>query len=177
MGKAYAAGSKAFEEDEAAKQEIKDINFLVYASAQRLHSLQEEKGVKPSSTDYMKFVEGKKDELDKVFELWKETRKWSLDYFELIYKRVYTHFDRYYFESECLAGVDIAKEATKKGILEENEGAIIFNGKKYGLDTRVFVNSLGLPTYEAKELSLAEKEFKEFGNLFKIGRASCRERV
>ena len=165
LGKAYAAGSKAFEENEEAKKSIKDINYLVYASAQRF---QVEKGVKPNSTDYMKFVEGRTDEVDKVFELWKETRQWSLDYFETIYKRVYTHYDRYYFESECLAGVDLAKEAIKKGILEENEGAIIFNGKKYGLDTRVFVNSLGLPTYEGKELALAKVQFIEHGRLDKL---------
>ncbi len=165
LGKAYAAGSKVFEEDEAIKQKIKDINFLVYASAQRF---QEEKGIPASSTNYLQFVEGRADEVDEVFNLWKETRQWSLDYFETIYARVGTHFDRYFFESECLGGVDKAKEAVKKGILEESEGATIFKGEKYGLDTRVFVNSLGLPTYEAKELALAEKEFSEFGNLEKI---------
>ncbi|MDO8460861.1 MAG: arginine--tRNA ligase, partial [bacterium] len=165
LGKTYAAGSKAFEEDETAKKSIKDINYLVYASAQRF---QADMGVKPSSTDYMKFVEGRKDEVDKVYKLWKETRQWSLDYFETIYKRVYTHYDRYYFESECLAGAGLAKEAVKKGILEENEGAIIFNGKKYGLDTRVFVNSLGLPTYEGKELALAKVQFTEHGRLDKL---------
>src|SRR3989344_178943 len=153
LGKAYAAGSKAFEEDEEAQKAIKDINFLVYASAQRFAA---EKGAEPSSTDYLKFVTGRKGEIDEVFNLWKETRQWSLDYFETIYKRVYTHYDRYYFESECLAGVDIAREVVKEGILEESEGAVIFKGEKYGLDTRVFVNSLGLPTYEAKELGLAE---------------------
>lgn len=165
LGKAYTAGSRAFEEDEDAKKIIKDINFLVYASAQRF---QTEKGIQPSSTDYMKFVEGKDEKVGEVFELWKETRQWSLDYFETIYKRVYSQFERYYFESECLAGVDIAKEALKKGILEENEGAVIFNGKKYGVDTRVFINSLGLPTYEGKELALAEKEFSEFGDLDRL---------
>ncbi|MBI2599984.1 arginine--tRNA ligase [Candidatus Daviesbacteria bacterium] len=165
LGKAYAAGSKAFEEDKQAQKVIKDINFLVYAAAQRY---QQEKGIEPSSTDYLKFVEDRKDEVDQVFELWKETRQWSLDYFETIYKRVYSHFDRYYFESECLSGVDRAKEAVKRGILEENEGAVIFNGGKYGLDTRVFINSLGLPTYEAKELTLAAKEISEFGQLAKI---------
>ncbi|MEK7617417.1 MAG: arginine--tRNA ligase [Patescibacteria group bacterium] len=165
LGRAYAAGSKEFEENEPAKQLIKDINFLVYASAQRF---QQERGIKSSSTDYMKFVTGRTEEVDNVFELWKETRQWSLDYFEAIYKRVYTHYDRYYFESECLAGVDVAREAVEKGILEENDGAVIFKGEKYGLDTRVFINSLGLPTYEAKELALAPKQFSEFGELSKI---------
>ncbi len=165
LGKAYAAGSKAFEEDAQAQKTIKDINFLVYASAQKF---QQERGVSPSSTDYMKFVSGRTDEIDEVFKLWKETRQWSLDYFETIYKRVYTHFDRYYFESECLAGVDIAKDAVGKGILKMSEGAIIFDGTPFGLHTRVFVNSLGLPTYEGKELALAKYQFSEHGRLDKL---------
>ena len=38
----------------------------------------------------------------------------------------------------------------------------MFPGEKYGLHTRVFVNSMGLPTYEAKELGLAKKKFDRF---------------
>lgn len=165
LGKAYTAGNSAFEENEDAKSIIKDLNYLVYASAQKF---QADKGVDPSSTDYLQFVHGRSEEVGKVFELWRQTRQWSLDYFETIYKRAYSHFDRYYFESECLRGVDLAKEAVKRGVLEDSEGAIIFNGKKYELDNRVFVNSLGLPTYEAKELALAEKELSEFGQLDKV---------
>ncbi len=165
LGKAYAAGSEAYEEDEKAKAVIIDLNAKVYASAQGFHR---ENGVDTGSFDYLSLVSGSKKDIDAVFELWKETRQWSLDYFETIYKRLGSHFDRYYFESECLAGVDRAREAVKKGILAQSEGAIIFDGKPYGLDTRVFVNSLGLPTYEAKELLLAEKEFVEFGKLDRV---------
>jgi len=162
ISKAYSQGTVAYEEDEKAKERIKDINYLIYAAAQKF---QEEHGIAPSSTDYLKFVTGLKGKLDKINELWKETRQWSLDAFEEIYKRVFTKFERYYFEGECLNGVDISKDAVKIGVLQKDAGAIIFNGKPFGLDTRVFVNSLGLPTYEAKELALAEKEFSEYGNL------------
>jgi arginyl-tRNA synthetase len=165
LGQAYASGAKAYEEEEKAQEEIRDINYLIYASAQRF---QQENGVNPGSTDYMHFVKGRNVDVDKIYNLWKTTRQWSLDYFETIYKRVYTHYDRYFFESECLGGVDLAKEALGKGILKEDDGAIIFDGKPYGLDTRVFVNSLGLPTYEGKELALAAKEFSEFGNINKL---------
>jgi arginyl-tRNA synthetase len=139
LGDAYAEGNKAYETDEKAKQEIIKINQRIY------------------------------DKSDKeINSLWIETRQWSLDYFKEIYQRVYTHYDRLFFESELPeGGVEIAKEALNKGILEKSEGAIVFNGKKHGLDTRVFINSLGLPTYEGKELALAEKEFSEFGNLDK----------
>lgn len=160
LGKAYAAGSKAFEEDEKAQGVIKDLNALIYASAQRYAR---EVGRNPGTTDYLALVKNHVHPLEKVYELWKETRQWSLDYFETIYKRVGSHYDRLYFESECLAGVDLAKDAVAKGVLKESDGAIVFDGKKHGIDTRVFVNSLGLPTYEGKELALSRMETTEFG--------------
>lgn len=165
LGKAYAAGSKAFEEDEQAKGIIKDLNALIYASAQ---TYAHEVGRNPGTTDYLKLVVNHVHPLDRVYALWKETRQWSLDYFETVYARVYTTYDRKYFESECLSGVDTAKDAVKKNILEQSDGAIIFRGETYGLDTRVFVNSLGLPTYEAKELALAPMEATEFGKVDRI---------
>ncbi len=138
IGKAYTEGTKAYEEDENAKKEIIEINRMIY----------------------------EKD--PKIMTLWNETRQWSLDYFNEVYKRVYSHFDRFYFESELPErGIEIVHVALKKRILEKSKGAIVFNGKKFGLDTRVFINSLGFPTYEGKEVALAEKEFSEFGELDK----------
>ncbi len=139
IGKMYSAGTKAYEDDPKAKEEILRINKMIY------------------------------DRDPEIMDLWTETRKWSLDYFDLNYKRFYSYFDRLYFESEIhKRGLEISKEILKKGILEESQGAVVFNGKKYGLDTRVFINSLGYPTYEGKELALAEKEFSDFGELDKI---------
>lgn len=138
IGKMYTEGTKAYEENERVKKEIIEINGKIY----------------------------NKD--PETMALWKETREWSLEYFNEVYKRVYTHFDRCFFESELPEqGLKIADQGLKKGILEKSEGAIVFNGKKYGLDTRVFINSLGYPTYEGKELALAGKEFSEFGELDK----------
>lgn len=139
IGKMYSKGSKLYETDQAAKAEIIKINKMIY-------------------------------DLDKqILPLWEETRRWSLEYYDSIYKRVYSHFDRLYFESEITRrGLEISNEIYKKGILEKSQGAIVFNGKKYGLDTRVFINSLGFPTYEGKELGLAEKEISDFGELDKI---------
>jgi len=134
IGKMYSAGTRAYEEDEKAKEKIIEINKMLY----------------------------KKDQ--SIMDLWQETRQWSLDYFDAVYKRVDSHFDHFYFEGDLPErGIEIAEYALKKGILEKSQGAIVFNGKKYCLDTRVFINSLGFPTYEGKELALAEKEFSDFG--------------
>ncbi len=132
LGSAYSQGSKAFEEDETAKKEILDINNKIYSRD-------------PS-----------------VWEIYQTTRQWSLDYFELIYKRLGSHFDRYYFESEVYeSGKKYVLDGLKKGIFEKSNGAIIFPGKKLGLHDRVFITGEGNPTYEAKEMGLGTLEFSE----------------
>jgi arginyl-tRNA synthetase len=138
IGKMYTEGTKAYEDNPKAKEEIIEINKQIY------------------------------NQDEKILSLWQITRKWSLDYFAEIYQKLDTTFDRLYFESEMAKrAIDICQDALKKGILEKSQGAIVFNGKKYGLDTRVFINSLGYPTYEGKELALAEKEFSDFGEIDK----------
>jgi len=134
IGKAYSEGQTAYEADEKAKAEIIEVNKKIYTKDAQ------------------------------IVDLWQITREWSLAYFEEMYTRLYSHFDRCYFESEVYEqGLKIAQELLAKGILEKSEGAVVFNGEKYGLDTRVFINSLGFPTYEGKELGLAAKEFSDFG--------------
>ncbi|MBI2515068.1 arginine--tRNA ligase [Candidatus Wolfebacteria bacterium] len=133
MGVGYALGDKGFTENEAIKLEIVDLNKKIFA-------------------------------LDKdIKEIYQKGRKWSLDYFEKIYKRLGTKFDFYYFEREAgEVGFKIVKDGLKRGLFEESDGAIIFPGEKYGLHRRVFINSQGLPTYEAKELGLAPTKYKDF---------------
>lgn len=134
IGKAYAAGNAAFESNPDSKQQVIEINKAIYA----------------------------KDPA--IMPLYTETRQWSLDYFEEIYQRVHTTFDSYYFESQMSdRGVELCRQAVEQGILIEDDGAVIIPGEKYGVDRRVFINSLGLPTYEGKEMALAEREFSEHG--------------
>jgi len=100
---------------------------------------------------------------NEVNKLYDWGRKASLRYFEQIYKRLGTKFDFYYFESEVgKAGIKLVQENLKKGVFEKSEGAVIFPGEKFGLHNRVFINSQGLPTYEAKELGLAPTKYKDF---------------
>lgn len=77
----------------------------------------------------------------------------SLKYFDSIYDRLRMKFNYFFFESESgQMGKQIISEHPE--IFEKSEGAIVFHGEKYGLHTRVFINSHGLPTYEAKDLGL-----------------------
>ena len=90
-----------------------------------------------------------------VNKLYDEGRAQSLEHFEEIYKVLGTKFVFYFFESETgPKGIEIVRKHPE--VFEESEGAVVFKGEQYGLHTRVFINSKGLPTYEAKELGLAE---------------------
>lgn len=165
LGKSYAHGSALYESHEIAKKEIQTLNFLVYVAAQKT---MEKQGWKPQ-IDYKKYITIDQIALTEVQDLYSKGRTWSLEYFETIYARLGTKFDLYYFESTIGEyGVQIVHEYVKKGVFIESKGAIVFPGEKYGLHTRVFLNSMGLPTYEAKELGLAPQKFKDFAYDFSL---------
>lgn len=133
MGQAYALGASAYEEDSESANEMKAINKKVY----------------------------EKD--GDIYSLYQKGKQWSLEYFEIIYKKLGTKFDYYYFESEAgVAGRDLVLKYLEKGVFEKSQSAVVFPGEKHGLHTRVFINSAGLPTYEAKELGLAPRKYKDF---------------
>ncbi len=160
LGQAYAKGATAYEEDEQAAQDIKDINYLVYVSAQEI--LVKLQNWQPQ-VDYKQFITDSKWNLEEVKALYVSGRRWSLDYFETIYKKLGTKFDFYFYESVVAEfGAKIVKEYLQKGVFQESNGAIVFKGEDFGLHTRVFINSLGLPTYEAKELGLAPTKYEQF---------------
>ena len=63
-----------------------------------------------------------------------------------------TTFDSEITESSASA-IGIAVVQKNIGdIFEMSDGAVVYKGEKVGLHTRVFLNSKGLPTYEAKDL-------------------------
>ncbi len=174
MGQGYALGSTLYEESERAKSDVIHLNKLIYIVAQKMW--EKEKGLK-AQVDYQKGESLNQKELDMLYELYTKGRKWSLEYFDSLYSRLGMHFNGYYPESIAgERGYSLVKNHIKDGVFEESDGAIIFKGGNYallstpkgadnsrqGLHTRVFINSLGLPTYEAKELGLAPWKYEDF---------------
>jgi arginyl-tRNA synthetase len=160
LGDAYAKGATAYKEDEDAQKEIKGINKQVFISAQDFY--RERYGKEPN-IDYTEVEAETKYDFALVDEIYKHGRAWSLKYFDKIYERVGMSFDLYYPESVAgEIGIKYVEKAVQKGIFEVSEGAVVYPEEKNGLHTRVFVNSLGLPTYEAKELGLAPTKYEDF---------------
>jgi arginyl-tRNA synthetase len=59
-------------------------------------------------------------------------------------------------------GVETVREQLANGVYEESNGAIVFRGEDHGLHTRVFINSVGLPTYEAKDVGLLLRKWADY---------------
>lgn len=161
LGQAYALGTKVYEEDAKAKEEIQKYNVFIYVAAQK--NLSRNYGWKPMVNYAQYLPKGNEKEYELIELLYTEGREWSIAYFETIYKRLGTKFD--YYHPESLAGeygYKLVIEGLKKGIFEKSEGAVVYRGEKRGLHTRVFINKLGLPTYEAKDLGLAVRKYEDF---------------
>lgn len=139
MAKAYVRGTQAYDKDETTKQEIIELNRRVY----KLHN--------------------ENDHQSPLAQIYWTCRTWSYEYFAAFYARVGSRFEKYYPESTTAPlGIDTVREQTKKGVYEESDGAIIFRGEPYGLHTRVFINSNGLPTYEAKDVGLIMAKWQDY---------------
>lgn len=133
LGARYVEGTEAYETDLAAKEEIVNMNKRVY----QLHE---------SSDRQSPFAQ-----------IYWICRQWSYDYFTLLYKELQvTPFDRYIPESEVTPlGLKTVTEQLARGVYTQSDGAVVFDGSQQGLHTRVFINSAGLPTYEAKDVGLS----------------------
>ncbi|MEI6304422.1 MAG: arginine--tRNA ligase [Candidatus Taylorbacteria bacterium] len=141
LGKMYVEGTKAYDADPTVKNEIDELNQVIYDKSDQ-----------------------------SVNDLYDKGRGWSLDHFQLLYGILGTKFDTQIFESEVAAiGLEVVR-AHMKGrgateVFEESDGAVVFKGEEYGLHTRVFINSRGLPTYETKDVGLNVTKFRKYPNV------------
>jgi arginyl-tRNA synthetase len=135
----YVEGTNAYDSGAEAHDEIVEINKQVYAIIAN-------------------------DERESVLaQVYWQCREWSYAYFDAFYARVGVSFEKYYAES-AVAGLGLAtvRRELKAGVYEESDGAVVFRGEPYGLHTRVFVNAVGLPTYEATDVGLIEQKWADY---------------
>ena len=153
LGKAYAHGAQTAKASSPFTEETRIINKFLYEKDENL--------VKERFAEYIpKFRDF---DFPEILALYDKGRAVSLSYFETIYAMIGTYFDAYFFESEAgPQGKEIV--VAHPDIFIESNGARIFEGEKFGLHTRVFLNNEGLPTYEAKELALAKLKEERLGS-------------
>ncbi len=139
IAKCYIKGTASYEDDPEAKAEITKLNKQFYQI-----NADDEHGTP-------------------LADLYWRGRELSYEYFNNFYASIGLKFDKYYPESTVAAlGLKTVKEQLKAGIYEESNGAVVFDGEKYGLHTRVFINNEGVPTYEAKDVGLIFTKWQDY---------------
>ncbi|HSX43508.1 MAG TPA: arginine--tRNA ligase [Candidatus Saccharimonadales bacterium] len=152
LGKRYVEGTAVFEEDEAARPEIIATNKRVY----QLHA--------------------ENDHESPFAQIYWTCRKWSYDYFATLYEQLQVvPFTRMIPESEITEeGIRTVREHTAGDPLNttgsgvyvrsDDSDAVVFRGEQTdeSLHTRVFINSEGIPTYEAKEVGLILEKWRAY---------------
>lgn len=133
LGKCYSEASLKIGDDEVAKKEVSEI---------------------------MKSIESRTGD---TYKLWQETRQWSIDYFNEVYKDLGIKFRDNFYESDFIeAGLKIKDELLAKGILRLSEGAIIADLEEYGLGVLPIIRSDGTALYPVADLALASAKFNKY---------------
>lgn len=138
LSERYVEGNQAFETQDTVKLEVKELNKQIYQLV----------------------AAGDHDR--PLAQIYWACRQWSYEAFDAFYARLGTKLEKYYPESEVAdEGLALVKQ-NMPAVFHESDGAVIFDGQKYGLHNRVFINSQGLPTYEAKEVGLIVQKKKDY---------------
>lgn len=98
-----------------------------------------------------------------TYDLWKETRQWSIDDFMDHYDWLRCRFDHWFYESEFgESSKAMVSEYQDRGIFEKSDGAVGADLTSDDLGFVILTKSNGTATYASRDLVLAKKKFEEF---------------
>lgn len=139
LGTLYTAGHNKLEDERNTPQEEKNREEL---------------------TKILKQLEQKSGPF---YELWKETREWSIELMNEVYKWADVKFDVWYWESEVdSASVELAREYYQKGLFIEDKGCIGVDLEPYKLGFCMLLKSDGNGLYATKDIELARRKFQNY---------------
>jgi arginyl-tRNA synthetase len=128
-------GTQRYDRDESVHARVKEIADNLYAQ-------------KPSPE----------------WDVFQKCKKFNINYFESIVTKLGSHFDSYSYESEAgVQGKEIVLDNVPD-VFTKSEGAIVYipAEEKKNINTAVFINSQGNPTYEAKDIGLLDLKFSKY---------------
>ena len=134
LGGLYASGAKAVRENPELEEKMREM-----------------------------VVELEKGENKRLVADWKKLRKESLEYFDFIYRRLDVKFDKIVLESGVeKEGIAIAGKLQEEGFAVEDDGALIVDLEKFGLNKFLVLKSDGAALYSSKDLALAKMKKRKF---------------
>jgi arginyl-tRNA synthetase len=130
------------------------------------NKLEDEKGTELEAknreqlTQILKQLEQKSGEF---YDLWKQTREWSIELMNEVYKWADVKFDVWYWESEVDSeSVKLAREYHQKGLFIEDKGCIGVNLEDYKLGFCMLLKTDGTGLYATKDVELARRKFQDY---------------
>lgn len=139
LGRMYSLANNLLEDQKGTPQEEKNKEELTAI----LRQLEEKKGP--------------------YFDLWKETRQWSIELMQKVYDWADIHFDKWYWESDVDSeSVQYVKSLLAQNKVVESQGAIGINLEEDNLGFCLLLKSDGTGLYATKDLELARRKFQDY---------------
>ena len=139
LGTLYTAGHNKLEDERGTEKEASNREQL---------------------TAILKQLEQKSGE---YYDLWKQTREWSIELMNEVYAWANVKFDVWYWESEVdSASVKLAREYQQNGLFVEDQGAVGVNLEDYKLGFCMLLKSDGNGLYATKDIELARRKFQDY---------------
>jgi arginyl-tRNA synthetase len=138
LGDIYALADEAIKQDTGTEKEATNRTLI----ADILRQLQNKKGA--------------------AYDLWLETREWSLEQMRSIYQWLGVNFDAWFYESDCDEPSRLlVKKKFEEGFFVQDQGAIGIDLSPYKLGFAMFLKSDGNGLYITKDLELLHRKFAD----------------
>lgn len=138
LGTLYTKGNNLLEDQKGSEQEEINRRELT-AILQQLHAKQGE-----------------------YYDLWQETRKWSIELMQEVYNWADVSFDSWYWESDVDAdSVKLVQKYLDQGLFVKDQGAVGIDLSEDKLGFCLLLKSDGTGLYATKDLELARRKFED----------------
>ena len=138
LGDCYVRGTALLQENPTVETAVREVSKKLYDA-----------------------IDGKGDTDIREYKLWSHAHAINTRYFETVIESIGSKMGKPLFESEVSGvGKEIVMEHTPD-VFTLSEGAVVYmpDEERKDINTSVFINSEGHPTYEAKDLGLIDKKF------------------
>ena len=137
-----------------------EVDALVADGIERAQAEKEAPIMKATQEMLIKWEQGDPE----VMDLWKRMNGWVYEGFDETYRKIGSHFDKTYYESETyLLGKDAVAAGLEKGVFfRKEDGSVWIDLTADGLDEKLLLRKDGTSVYITQDIGLAMRKFEEY---------------
>ncbi len=137
-----------------------EVDALVADGMEKAQAEKEAPIIKATQEMLIKWEQGDPE----VMDLWKRMNGWVYEGFDETYRKIGSHFDKTYYESETyLLGKDAVAAGLEKGVFfRKEDGSVWIDLTADGLDEKLLLRKDGTSVYITQDIGLAMRKFEEY---------------